>query len=608
VTLQTQRLILRKFTNHDLEALASILADKEVMRFSISGPLSKDEVEKFLLERILAHYDKYGFGLYAVIHKEDLKFIGFVGLITQNIDGEEKVELAYRLDLKYWRKGLATEAAMAVSHFAFNQLEISQLISIIDPKNIRSLKVAERLGMHFWKESFFHGISVRIYALNKLIVKSFQENWSEAFLSEMEKLSEVFKGLKIDFYHIGSTSISGCSAKPIIDILGVTSDVLLIDKYNAFITNAGYEVMGEYGMKQRRFFRKKQGIAVNLHIFEDSDPEVERHLRFRNYLRAHPERTRQYSQLKETLAKQFPGGIVQYTLGKEKFIKEIDVLAAQNASACLVEKSQKKKKDWSFEEILKAMEVNMHLQMTYFAKYIPDIKLIFEPDVTIICSEINDDTFNYVLSARFTETNVKERILYVSELYRRMQLPFSWWTGPFDTPDNLCDVLISLGFHLKEENIGMNKKLDDLVPSSKKHELHFVRVTSPLQLKNFSDVVVSAGMHLYAYEKIYSKLPPILYQEGAGFEMHIAYLNSIPVVTGILVLHANVAGIYYIITVPDQRKRGHGTAMMEYLLSKAKSKGYHMATLQASKNRKNLYEQLGFKECCIFKEYALPAS
>jgi len=72
----------------------------------------------------------------------------------------------------------------------------------------------------------------------------------------------------------------------------------------------------------------------------------------------------------------------------------------------------------------------------------------------------------------------------------------------------------------------------------------------------------------------------------------------------ITVTHANVTGVYYVATIPEQRKKGFGTAMMHYLLQLAKTKGYFIATLQASKEGKNLYERLGFKECCRYQEYA----
>lgn len=163
--LETNRLILREFVENDLDDLIPIMANQEVMRFSLSGPLKKEQVKELLHKRLLSHYVEYGFGLYAVIFKEDKKLIGGIGLLTQNLDGADKVELAYRLDTNYWGKGLATEAAQAICRYAFDQLQLKELISIIDPKNIRSIEVAKRVGMHYWKDAFFHGIPVCVYVL-----------------------------------------------------------------------------------------------------------------------------------------------------------------------------------------------------------------------------------------------------------------------------------------------------------------------------------------------------------------------------------------------------------------------------------------------------------
>ena len=115
----------------------------------------------------------------------------------------------------------------------------------------------------------------------------YQSSWKVSYEQEMLNLLQALSDLQIFFYHIGSTSIPGCFAKPVIDILAVTSDVTCLDAFAKNLENLGYETLGEYGMKQRRYFRK-QG-SVHLHIFEDSDPEVERHLRFCSYLRLHPE-------------------------------------------------------------------------------------------------------------------------------------------------------------------------------------------------------------------------------------------------------------------------------------------------------------------------------
>ena len=192
--LETERLILREFTMDDLDAFASLMADPEVMRFSLSGPMKdKEQAREYLQKRIIDHYAQYGSGLYAAIHKTDNCLIGSIGLINQNIDGEKKTELGYRLHPSYWGKGLATEAASSICRHAFDHLAINELISIIDPKNTRSIEVAKRIGMCYWKDAVFHGIPVHIYVL-KNAVNSTARNVVFRNLREddIEKLAHTF--------------------------------------------------------------------------------------------------------------------------------------------------------------------------------------------------------------------------------------------------------------------------------------------------------------------------------------------------------------------------------------------------------------------------------
>lgn len=193
--LETERLILREFSKDDLEIFASLMADPEVMRFSLGGPMKdKEQAREYLQKRILDHYAQYGYGLYAAFIKSDNSFIGFVGLISQSIDGKKKTELGYRLHPNYWGKGLATEGALAVCRHAFDKLGIDELISIIDPQNKRSLEVAKRVGMNFWKESSFHNIPVHIYSLkctseNRIIKDIVIRNLRE---EDIEKIANTY--------------------------------------------------------------------------------------------------------------------------------------------------------------------------------------------------------------------------------------------------------------------------------------------------------------------------------------------------------------------------------------------------------------------------------
>ncbi|MGL5874852.1 MAG: GrpB family protein, partial [Xenococcaceae cyanobacterium] len=128
------------------------------------------------------------------------------------------------------------------------------------------------------------------------------------------------------------TAIPKIYAKPIVDMLVEVNDITQVDKYNSAMEALGYEVMGEFGISGRRYFRKdnKMGVRTHhVHIFEVNSKEVERHLAFRDYMVAHPEDAQKYSELKRRLAKQYPNDINGYMDGKDGFIKEMESLALE---------------------------------------------------------------------------------------------------------------------------------------------------------------------------------------------------------------------------------------------------------------------------------------
>lgn len=441
----------------------------------------------------------------------------------------------------------------------------------------------------------------------KIEIVPFDANWKLCFQEAAVKLKETFGSLPIDFQHVGSTSIPDCFAKPVIDILGITSDITEIDSFNSSLANLGFQAKGEYGMKQRRYFQKKDIPCINLHIFEETDPEVMRHLRFCNYLRKSPQKVVEYSQLKRDLAKQFPNDIDSYCLGKEQFIKKIDMQAAKAVTTPnYTLAGAEKKQNWSDEEIKKAMDVNMHLLMIYFAKYVTALEIVFEPDVTVVRSEIADNYFNLVISPRFTKENAKERLQHIVSIFQEKKLPFSLELSPLDTPDNLKELLIESGFSIADDSYGMSLELDKWGKNSAHFlpDLEFFHVQNHATLHDFSKVIVATGESPRFFEDVLSKAPEVLYKDGAALEMYIAYADSIPVAAGIVLFHANVAGIYYLSTDPCHRKKGYGTAMMEQLLVRAKNKGYHLATLQATKEGHSIYKRLGFVDIATYTEFS----
>jgi RimJ/RimL family protein N-acetyltransferase len=168
VVARTERLVLRTFAASDLDDLALIMADPEVMSFSADGPWDRARTLGFI-EGCLADYSKerWGFGLWAVVRKDDSKLIGYCGLTRfEDIDGASEIEVGYRLARESWNRGFATEAATAVRDYAFNHLGIPRLISMIEPENGASARVAAKIGMALEKEISKWGRRVLVYAVS----------------------------------------------------------------------------------------------------------------------------------------------------------------------------------------------------------------------------------------------------------------------------------------------------------------------------------------------------------------------------------------------------------------------------------------------------------
>ncbi len=143
--LETERLYLRKMDANDFDALCRILQDEETM-YAYEGAFTDAEVQQWL-DRQLARYAQYDFGLWAVVLKETAEMIGQCGLTVQPWNGEEVLEIGYLFERKYWHHGYATEAAIACKHYAFEVLGADEVCSIIRDTNTASQNVAIRNGM-----------------------------------------------------------------------------------------------------------------------------------------------------------------------------------------------------------------------------------------------------------------------------------------------------------------------------------------------------------------------------------------------------------------------------------------------------------------------------
>ena len=163
--LQTRRLTLRELTFDDVDDLFEVLGDPKAMQF-YPKPFDRQMTQAWI-ERNIQRYVQHGFGLWAVVL--DSKLIGDCGLVVQEVDGLEEVEIGYHVRRNLWGKGLATEAAQACRDYGFKQLACDRLVSLIHPANLASRRVAQKAGMHLIKEIEWRNKPTCVYAIERSI-------------------------------------------------------------------------------------------------------------------------------------------------------------------------------------------------------------------------------------------------------------------------------------------------------------------------------------------------------------------------------------------------------------------------------------------------------
>jgi len=160
-SIETDRLRLRIICRDDLNDLASLFADPEVVKYVGDGkPAGREEAAK-AVESIIAHWQKHGFGRWIATDKSNGAFIGFGGL--RSLFGTP--EVVYHLKKDKWGNGLATELARAALRFGFEDRGFDRIVAITKPANTASIHVMEKLGMQFEKHAQYYGLDVVQYSI-----------------------------------------------------------------------------------------------------------------------------------------------------------------------------------------------------------------------------------------------------------------------------------------------------------------------------------------------------------------------------------------------------------------------------------------------------------
>lgn len=161
----------------------------------------------------------------------------------------------------------------------------------------------------------------------KVRLSEFSEDWMRLFHEEADFLKTIFNEEIVRFEHFGSTSVAGMKAKPVIDMMCIVTNIHQIDLFNDKMRALGYDVAGEWGIPGRRLFRKGgENRTHHIHFYEMNNPQIERHLVFRDYLKAHPEEVVRYSRFKEELTRHFED-TSGYSPAKKAFVMEMEQLA-----------------------------------------------------------------------------------------------------------------------------------------------------------------------------------------------------------------------------------------------------------------------------------------
>lgn len=165
--IQTERLELRLYRDEDFDFLYSMLSDPDVVRYIGNGQTrSRDAALEFLYWIYRSYKENADLGLRVLIRKSDGRRVGHAGLVKQTVEGKPELEIGYWIAKEFWGQGYAKEAANGLRYYGIRYLAKTRFISLIQPDNTASRKVAERIGMSLEKEIIMNGKKVCVYALN----------------------------------------------------------------------------------------------------------------------------------------------------------------------------------------------------------------------------------------------------------------------------------------------------------------------------------------------------------------------------------------------------------------------------------------------------------
>jgi GrpB-like predicted nucleotidyltransferase (UPF0157 family) len=161
-------------------------------------------------------------------------------------------------------------------------------------------------------------------------------HWAEMAAAETRRLKGALGDVLVSVHHIGSTSIPGIMAKPIVDMIPIVTGLEALDAATPRVVALGYKSFGEFGIPTRRYFHWTAPVTgkrtFQLHCFAGDSTQIARHLAFRDYLRAHPAKAKEYEAEKIRAAALHPDNTLDYNAEKNDWIKATEIVALEWAA------------------------------------------------------------------------------------------------------------------------------------------------------------------------------------------------------------------------------------------------------------------------------------
>jgi ribosomal protein S18 acetylase RimI-like enzyme len=262
--------------------------------------------------------------------------------------------------------------------------------------------------------------------------------------------------------------------------------------------------------------------------------------------------------------------------------------------------------------LLMAMEQNLAEHACHLHRKLTGATVTRSDDLVIADSGLDDDTFNIVAAARFTQRSAQRRIAETMAFLDATGRTFAWWVGPTSTPADLAARLVEAGLPASEREAAMWAPISGVAAAPPPPGLAVRLVASRAELTDFA-AVVAANWEPPApvVRQFYAAAAPQALADGCparylvGYHS-VGYHRERPVCAAEVFLHGGVAGLYSVSTLAPYRRLGFGQAVTLAALDAARRAGYATAVLQASEDGERLYRRLGFKSAATVTEHAIP--